>query len=102
VQLSAVTAPAAWLSQPGRARRCCLSLSVPFSVCYQLLQASTSGLCLPQASFLHPLRGSLWWSGRHPACSQLAPSLPSCLVPVGPGSSEAWRDLLCRAKDNQL
>lgn len=34
------------------------------TVCYQLLQASSSGFCLPQTTFLHPLCGSFRRPGK--------------------------------------
>lgn len=34
-----------------------------FIVCYQLLKATSSRVCLPQTTLLHPLRGSFRWSG---------------------------------------
>lgn len=34
------------------------------TVCYQLLEASSSGFCLPQTTFLHPLCGSFRRPGK--------------------------------------
>lgn len=35
-----------------------------FTVCYQLLKATSPRFCLPQTAFLHPLCGSFRWSGK--------------------------------------